>query len=233
MAKQTKTTRAASSHPETIARISPARPARPAGGRGLHLRHAQEPVLRPLASSSSSTASTSPGDDIRHLDWKVWSKTDRFYIKQYEAETNLRCHVVVDVSESMHYGTTAPQAARSTSTSTPAPSPPAWRTCCCTQQDAVRAASRSTRTCGRSCRRAARSTHIDAVVKALHVSRPREKTDILKILRRVAESMPSRGMVVDHLRPPRATASRCSRGWRCSGTAGTTSWSSTSWTTTN
>ena len=31
------------------------------------------------------------GDDIRHLDWKVWSKTDRYYIKQYEAETNLRC----------------------------------------------------------------------------------------------------------------------------------------------
>ena len=45
-----------------------------------------------------------PGDDIRHLDWKVWSKTDSFYIKQYEAETNLRCTLVVDVSESMHYG---------------------------------------------------------------------------------------------------------------------------------
>jgi uncharacterized protein (DUF58 family) len=44
------------------------------------------------------------GDDIRHLDWKVWSKTDRFYIKQFEAETNLRAQVVVDVSESMHYG---------------------------------------------------------------------------------------------------------------------------------
>ena len=44
------------------------------------------------------------GDDIRHLDWKVWSKTDRYYIKQYEAETNLRCNLVVDVSESMHYG---------------------------------------------------------------------------------------------------------------------------------
>src|SRR3954462_10889274 len=44
------------------------------------------------------------GDDLRHLDWKVWSKTDRFYIKQYEAETNLRSHLVVDVSESMHYG---------------------------------------------------------------------------------------------------------------------------------
>src|SRR5205807_3727763 len=44
------------------------------------------------------------GDDIRHLDWKVWSKTDRYYIKQYEAETNLRTTLVVDVSESMHYG---------------------------------------------------------------------------------------------------------------------------------
>src|SRR5215217_4863353 len=45
-----------------------------------------------------------PGDDIRHLDWKVWAKADRFHIKQYEAETNLRSHLVVDVSESMHYG---------------------------------------------------------------------------------------------------------------------------------
>src|SRR5207253_3183062 len=46
----------------------------------------------------------SPGDDIRHLDWKVWSKTDKFYIKQFEAETNLRTTLVVDVSASMHYG---------------------------------------------------------------------------------------------------------------------------------
>ena len=44
------------------------------------------------------------GDDIRHLDWKVWSKTDRYYIKQFEEETNLRSTIVVDVSESMHYG---------------------------------------------------------------------------------------------------------------------------------
>src|SRR5262249_6315089 len=44
------------------------------------------------------------GDDLRHLDWKVWSKTDRFYIKQFEAETNLRSTLVVDVSESMRYG---------------------------------------------------------------------------------------------------------------------------------
>ena len=74
---------------------------------------------------------------------------------------------------------------------------------------------------------------MDAIVKALHVSKPREKTDILKILRRVAETMPSRGLVVDLLRLARATASRCSGGWRCSATAGTTCWSSTSWTTTS
>ena len=43
------------------------------------------------------------GDDVRYLDWKVWSKTDRFYIKQYEAETNLRAALVVDASESMVY----------------------------------------------------------------------------------------------------------------------------------
>ena len=44
------------------------------------------------------------GDDVRYLDWKVWSKTDKFYIKQYEAETNLRAALVVDASESMVYG---------------------------------------------------------------------------------------------------------------------------------
>ncbi len=45
-----------------------------------------------------------PGDDIRHIDWKVWSKSDRFYIKQYEEETNLRSHILLDMSESMKYG---------------------------------------------------------------------------------------------------------------------------------
>ncbi|TET37432.1 MAG: DUF58 domain-containing protein [Planctomycetota bacterium] len=44
------------------------------------------------------------GDDLRHLDWKVYAKTDRYYIKQYEEETNLNCTVVLDISESMHYG---------------------------------------------------------------------------------------------------------------------------------
>lgn len=47
-----------------------------------------------------------PGDDLRHIDWKVWSKTDRLYIKEYEEETNLKCHLIVDCSKSMRYGET-------------------------------------------------------------------------------------------------------------------------------
>ena len=43
------------------------------------------------------------GDDIKHLDWKLWAKTDKYYIKQFEEETNLQCHVFLDTSKSMSY----------------------------------------------------------------------------------------------------------------------------------
>src|SRR5438445_11209626 len=45
-----------------------------------------------------------PGDDLKHLDWKVYGRTGRFYLKQYEEETNLACWLLVDASESMRYG---------------------------------------------------------------------------------------------------------------------------------
>ena len=44
-----------------------------------------------------------PGDELRHIDWKVYAKTDRHYVKQYEEETNLRHYVVLDTSPSMRY----------------------------------------------------------------------------------------------------------------------------------
>src|SRR6202007_3484544 len=44
-----------------------------------------------------------PGDDIRHVDWKVWSKTDKLYLKQYEEETNLLLYLLLDTSEAMIY----------------------------------------------------------------------------------------------------------------------------------
>jgi len=45
-----------------------------------------------------------PGDDIRRLDWRVYARTDRFYVKEFEADTNLRCYLAVDCSGSMGFG---------------------------------------------------------------------------------------------------------------------------------
>src|SRR5438270_9156126 len=48
-----------------------------------------------------------PGDDIKHIDWKVYGRTERFHLKQYEQETNLVAWLLVDASESMKYGSGA------------------------------------------------------------------------------------------------------------------------------
>src|SRR3984885_14805967 len=45
----------------------------------------------------------SPGDDPRYLDWRLFARTDRYYVKRFEDETNLRCYLVVDTSRSMGY----------------------------------------------------------------------------------------------------------------------------------
>jgi uncharacterized protein (DUF58 family) len=130
------------------------------------------------------------GDDIRHLDWKVWSKTDKYYIKQFEEETNLRSTVVVDVSNSMHYGRGALNKYEYACTIAACLGFLLLR-----QQDSV-----GLITFDEDVRHIvparSQNNHIDALIKALHVSRPREKTDPEKILRRVAESAPVRGMIV-------------------------------------
>jgi len=176
-------------HPETIARISRL---------DLRARHVVEGFISGMHRSPFFGHSVEfvqhreyvAGDDLRHLDWKVWSKTDRFYVKQYEEETNLRSTIVVDVSESMHYGR----------------GPLNKYAYACTvaaclgylllrQQDSV-----GLITFDDNVRQIvpARSqqTHVDALVQALHTSRPRAKTDLEKILRRVAESVSSRGMII-------------------------------------
>ncbi|MCP1382758.1 DUF58 domain-containing protein [Runella sp. CRIBMP] len=43
------------------------------------------------------------GESTRHIDWKVYGKTDRLFVKRYEEETNLRCHLLIDTSSSMYY----------------------------------------------------------------------------------------------------------------------------------
>ncbi len=130
------------------------------------------------------------GDDLRHLDWKVWSKTDRYYIKQFEEDTNLKCTVVLDVSESMHYGRGSLNKYEYASTIGACLGYLLLR-----QQDPV-----GLITFDSDVREIvpvrSQQTHIDAIVKAMDVSRPREKTDLEKILRRVAESTSSRNMIV-------------------------------------
>ena len=43
------------------------------------------------------------GESTKHIDWKLFAKTDKLYTKRYEEETNLRCHIIIDNSSSMHY----------------------------------------------------------------------------------------------------------------------------------
>jgi uncharacterized protein (DUF58 family) len=64
-----------------------------------------------------------PGDDIRHLDWKVFARKDKLYLKQYQKETNLDLVLLVDVSGSMAFGS----AAAGAGPSGPSPSGPSWR----------------------------------------------------------------------------------------------------------
>ena len=189
MAKITKDDPRRFLHPETIARISKL---------DLRARQAVEGFISGMHKSPFFGHSVefvqhrdySLGDDLRHLDWKVWSKTDKFYIKQYEAETNLRSQLVVDVSNSMHYGN----------------GPLNKYNYACTvgaclaylllrQQDTV-----GLITFDEDVRQVvpSRSTqnHMDALLKAMDVSRPRDKTDIEKIMRRVAENTPTRSMII-------------------------------------
>ncbi|HLG18278.1 MAG TPA: DUF58 domain-containing protein [Bdellovibrionota bacterium] len=46
----------------------------------------------------------SPGDDLRHVDWKVYARADKFYLKRFEEETNLRAYLALDASASMNFG---------------------------------------------------------------------------------------------------------------------------------
>jgi uncharacterized protein (DUF58 family) len=131
-----------------------------------------------------------PGDDLRHLDWKIWSKTDRYYIKQYEEDTNLRATFVVDVSESMRYGRGPLSKYEYASTITACLSYLLLR-----QSDSV-----GLMTFDADVRRIVPSrshqAHLDALVQALDGSRPERKTDMERVLRRVAENISSRGMIV-------------------------------------
>jgi uncharacterized protein (DUF58 family) len=132
------------------------------------------------------------GDDIRHLDWKVWSKTDRFYVKQFEAETNLRATYVVDTSESMVYGNGAMNKYEYACTAAACLAYLTIR-----QQDSAGLISYGFDVKQVVPPRSSQN-HLDAIANALDISKPpsNEKTDIKKVLRKVAEQSHTRGVIV-------------------------------------
>jgi uncharacterized protein (DUF58 family) len=67
---------------------------------GLH----RSPFLGYSTEFSAYRAYTQ-GDNLRHVDWKVWARSDEFYVKQFEDDTNLRCQIFLDTSASMDFGT--------------------------------------------------------------------------------------------------------------------------------
>ncbi len=93
-------------HPETLKRISRL---------DLRARHVVDGFLSGMHKSRHFGNSVefrqhrqyAPGDDPRSVDWKVWAKQDRLYVKQYEVDTNLRLTLLIDVSKSMLYGSGA------------------------------------------------------------------------------------------------------------------------------
>jgi uncharacterized protein (DUF58 family) len=69
-----------------------------------YMAGAHKSPLRGMAIEFSQHREYTPGDDLRHLDYKVLARTDRYYLKQYEQETNFVAQVLLDGSESMQYG---------------------------------------------------------------------------------------------------------------------------------
>jgi uncharacterized protein (DUF58 family) len=59
--------------------------------------------LRGFAAEFAEHREYAPGDDLRYVDWKIYGRTDRVFVKQFEEETNFVCQVLLDVSESMQY----------------------------------------------------------------------------------------------------------------------------------
>jgi uncharacterized protein (DUF58 family) len=176
-------------HPETIKRIVRL---------DLRARHVVEGFLSGLHRSSHFGQSVeflqhreyTYGDDLRYVDWKVWAKQDRYYVKQFEEDTNLRCTLLCDVSGSMRYGRGAMNKYEYGCTVAVSLAYLLLR-----QQDAVGCVAFDD-TARATVPLRTKRNHLDSIIHALDHNTPRNKTDIGIILRNAAESAPRRGLMV-------------------------------------
>ena len=176
-------------HPEVIKRI---------GRLEIRARHIVEGLLSGMHRSPYFGQSVEfvqhreyvSGDDLRRVDWKVWAKQDRLYVKQYEEDTDLRCCLLVDVSASMEYGS-GPMTKYDYAVTSAA----ALAYLLLRQQDAVGCVAFD-----ESIRQAiplrTSTSHLTTIVRALDTYEPRDKTKLYDVLARVAETYPRRGMMI-------------------------------------
>ncbi len=132
-----------------------------------------------------------PGDDVRHVDWKVWSKTDKYYLKQYEEETNLLMYLLLDTSESMAYGSpgnlTKLRYAQLVAAS--------LSYMVLRQQDSVGLATFDDAV-RRFIKPAGQASHLKEIIHLLDVTPARSKSDMGQVFHDLAERFRKRGVVV-------------------------------------
>ncbi len=135
-----------------------------------------------------------PGDDIRRIDWRVFAKSDRFFIKEYEEETNMRVHLLVDCSGSMAYPE-HPGTGRMTKWEYAATVAASLAHLLVHQQDGVGLTVFDHRVRAQlpvSTRRASLTT----LAETIETCRPRDATEMTNVFQHLAASLPRRGMVV-------------------------------------
>jgi uncharacterized protein (DUF58 family) len=133
-----------------------------------------------------------PGDPLKNLDWKVWARSDRYLVKQYTEETNLRCHLLVDLSGSM--GFRSPRAVM-TKLEYAQSLAAALAYLMLHQQDAVGVMLFADRPLRYIPPRAMRS-HLDIVLKTLGGVVPEGRTRLGPALHELAERIKRRGLIV-------------------------------------
>jgi uncharacterized protein (DUF58 family) len=131
-----------------------------------------------------------PGDDLRHVDWKVWAKQDRLYVKQFEEDASMRTTLLVDVSNSMRYGSGPLNKYEYAATAAVSLAYLLLR-----QHDSVSCLAFDERIRARSPLRSSLA-HLTSIVHTLDANAPRDKTDAGGVLREIAEASPRRGMMV-------------------------------------
>jgi uncharacterized protein (DUF58 family) len=133
-----------------------------------------------------------PGDETKYIDWKVWARADRFYVKQYEEETNLRTTLLLDCSKSMRYGQAGGGVSKFDYGATAAAS---LAYLLQQQQDAVGLVAFDTQV---RCNLPSSShpSHLKLLFHELEKLQPDQRTDVAEIFHRLAEEIHRRGLVV-------------------------------------